>query len=66
MAGRIVKTASGRVGRTDYSDEPIMVEVAEIENPNEKHLVRKFLVRLDDGTNLICTPGKLEYIGYWD
>lgn len=56
MAGKIVKTKSGKIGKTKNEDKIIN---ASSENP-------KVLVYLEDGTKIVASQYNLEFIGYWD
>lgn len=50
MAGKLVKTTRG----TGYT------------NNNDKPINGKIFVYLDDGGKIICSPDKIEFLGFWD
>jgi hypothetical protein len=68
MAGKIVKTKSGKIGQTKNGDEPIYCQVIDNSNPFMLRTieVKKIKVYFDDGTRMICEPKNLELIGFWD
>ncbi len=51
MAGKVVKTKSGKQGRTKNGDKTVK---------------GKIKVYLDDGKLLLCSPENLTPLGFWD
>lgn len=68
MAGKIVKTKSGKIGKTQNEDPPYLQEVFDnsIVHMEKVAKIWKIKVFLDDGTKMICSLNSLEVIGYWD
>ena len=56
MAGKLVKTKSGKTGKTKEEDK---IGVGSDSLP-------RILVYLDDGTKIAVRPENLELLGFWD
>lgn len=64
MPGIIVKTKSGKVGRTTNGDSPVFVTVG---TPIiGQQIIHKVKIYLDDGSKIIADPKNLQTIGFWD
>lgn len=67
MAGKIVKTKSGKVGKTKDQDQPVFVEATVTDHPYLKTTgTYKIPVYFEDNTKMLCDPAKLKRLGYWD
>lgn len=64
MPGIIVKTKSGKVGRTNNGDSPVRVTIGT--EVIGFQVIDKVKVYIDDGSQIISDPKHLQPIGYWD